>query len=104
MEWKDGFKAFLIGHRNLFFFTPDAIKETADVNPASVDQFLSSQKLEKGWELLGFLSSGKLDPIPGYAHVTTQNNPEPAAWQAVVMVFEAGEWQEKPLHVQIERD
>ncbi len=80
--WKPELKAFLIGHRNLFFFAPDAALETEEINPETIDRLLRERQFERNWELLGFLAPDNLPSVPGYALVQTGQLPEVEQWKA----------------------
>jgi len=82
--WKPDLKAFLIGQRNLFFFTPDIALETEDLSPETIDRLLAERQFEENWELLGFLAPDSLPSVPGYALVKTGSLPETKDWNASV--------------------
>jgi hypothetical protein len=79
-------KAFLIGERNLNFFTPDSIFEVSEISPATINRFLQEKPLENRWQLLGFLSSAEPISLPGYVAVTTGSSSDPKDWHAEIQI------------------
>jgi hypothetical protein len=86
--WKTNLKAFLIGDRNLYFFTPDNLAETNVVNAGEIDVFLAQRMKGQPWELLGFLAPAEQEPLAGYVQVCTKNHPDPAQWEAKLYLQE----------------
>lgn len=86
LTWKPELKAFLIGERNLNFFTPDSIFEVSEIAPATIDDFLKKQELADRWQLLGFLSREIHLSLPGYIQVITAGSPNPKDWQAWIQI------------------
>ncbi len=83
IQWKADLKGFLVGDRNLFFFYPEMILESAEINPVTVESFLAGHGHEK-WQLLGFLSPEELPFYPGYAELNTSGVMNPGQWTAKV--------------------
>jgi hypothetical protein len=101
LGWKPDLKGFLIGERNLFFFTPETLVEAAQINVASIDSFLSSNSIGGRWELLGFLTPEELPAFPGYAQVSTNREADPAKWKAKIYLMGEQEPELFPLEVRI---
>ncbi|MCI0416961.1 hypothetical protein L0222_29690 [bacterium] len=83
IQWKPDLKGFLVGNRNLFFFYPEMILESAEISPAAVESYLASHGQE-AWQLLGFLSPEELPLFPGYAELNTSGVSDPSQWTAKV--------------------
>jgi hypothetical protein len=81
IQWKPDLKGFLVGNRNLFFFYPEMILESAEITPESVEVFLATHGRE-AWQLLGFLSPEELPFLPGYAELNTNRAKDPRKWSA----------------------
>jgi hypothetical protein len=91
LGWKPELKGFLIGERNLYFFTPETLVEASSIDLQSIDSFLSRKSIGGRWELLGFLTPVELPAFPGYAQVNTSGSENPADWKAsVYMLGEKG--------------
>jgi hypothetical protein len=99
LQWKPTLTAFLIGHRNLFFFAPDSMIEVAEITPASIDMFLKEKHLPPDWQLLGFLAPELAPQLPGYARVRTAGNPQPPNWEAVVALLTESGLQDRSLEI-----
>ncbi|HJZ10884.1 MAG TPA: hypothetical protein VJ521_01955 [Acidobacteriota bacterium] len=89
LVWKPLLKGFLIGNRNLFFFTPDSFVEAEEISAASIDAFLNDTPLPGHWQLLGFLAPTEVPSIPGYLHVYTGGAWNQVEWAAHMSIFEA---------------
>lgn len=85
--WKPTLTAFLIGHRNLFFFAPDSVIEVAQISPSTIDVFLKERKIPGDWQLLGFLTPDVSPQLPGYARVETGGESDTARWKASVALL-----------------
>jgi hypothetical protein len=101
LGWKPELKGFLIGERNLFFFTPETLVEAAQIDVASIDSFLSSNSIGGRWELLGFLTPEELPAFPGYAQVSTHRESDPTKWKAKIYLMGENEPELFPLEVRI---
>jgi hypothetical protein len=88
LSWKPDLKAFLIGERNLYFFTPEAVFETAEITPQAVDAFLKNNLTQDHWQLLGFLQPEQSSPMPGYVQISTQREADPKQWSACLYLLE----------------
>jgi hypothetical protein len=99
LVWKPDLNAFLIGHRNLFFFAPDSIFEIDRISPESIDQFLKETRIPSDWQLLGFLSPQTTPQLAGYARIETRGQFDPAHWKAVIALLTESELQDKPLEI-----
>jgi hypothetical protein len=84
--WKPDLKAFLIGQRNLNFFTPDSVFEVSEITAATIDDFLKKQELADRWELLGFLTKDSQSFFPGYVEILTTGSKNPEQWSARIQV------------------
>ena len=84
LGWKPDLKGFLIGERNLFFFTPETLVEVSTIDMQSIDSFLSRKSIGGRWELLGFLSPTELSAFPGFAQINTAGDDNPKNWKASV--------------------
>jgi len=121
MLWRADLTAFLIGDRNLFFFTPDSLMEVETIDPRSIDAFYREKSLGN-WQLLGFLSPSQIfwqssasalgglpAPSPagwkpallGYAEVNTNRAWEPARWNAYVHLLGAEGPERRKLELRI---
>jgi hypothetical protein len=87
LGWKPDLKGFLIGERNLFFFTPETLVEAPHIDVASIDSFLAGNSIGGRWELLGFLTPEELPAFPGYAQVSTNREYDPAKWKAKIYLM-----------------
>ena len=87
LGWKPDLKGFLIGERNLFFFTPETLVEIPSIDITSIDAFLSSKSIGGCWELLGFLAPEDLPAFPGYAQVNTNREADPRKWKARIYLM-----------------
>ncbi len=87
LGWKPELKGFLIGERNLFFFTPETLVEVSNIDTNAIDDFLSRRSIGGRWELLGFLGPSELPAFPGYAQVNTGGNQNPEKWKASVYLI-----------------
>jgi len=83
LAWKPSLKAFLIGDRNLFFFTPDSLVEADAITPQSIDAFYQ-KSIPDQWQLLGYLTPEELPLQPGFAEIVTGGKPDPHEWIANV--------------------
>jgi len=83
IQWKPDLKGFLVGNRNLFFFYPELILESAEISPATIESFLATHGQE-AWQLLGFVSPEELPFFPGYAELNTGGVNDPKQWSAKV--------------------
>src|SRR5215510_1491020 len=90
-NWKPELKAFLIGERNLNFFTPDSIIEVSEISSNSINSFLQKAEMENHWELLGFLSQNEKFSLPGYIEVITSGSANPQNWRAQILIPSASE-------------
>ena len=90
-NWKPELKAFLIGERNLNFFTPDSIVEVPEINSNSINSFLQKVEMENHWQLLGFLSRNEQVSLPGYIEVLTSGSANPKNWKAQILIPSASE-------------
>ena len=77
LGWKPDLKGFLIGERNLFFFTPETLVEVSTIDMQSIDSFLSRKSIGGRWELLGFLAPGEVSAFPGFAQINTVRKRQP---------------------------
>lgn len=101
LGWKPELKGFLIGERNLFFFTPETLVEASHIDPASIDSFLSSNSIGGRWELLGFLTPEELPAFPGYAQVSTNRESDPKKWKAKIYLISEKDPELFPLEIRI---
>jgi hypothetical protein len=101
LGWKPDLKGFLIGERNLFFFTPETLVEAPQIDVASIDSFLSSNSIGGRWELLGFLTPEELPAFPGYAQVSTNRAADPAKWKARIYLMAENDPELFPLEIRI---
>jgi hypothetical protein len=101
MSWKPDLKGFLIGERNLFFFTPETLVEASNIDVASIDSFLSNNSIGGRWELLGFLTPEELPAFPGYAQVSTNRESDPKNWKAKIYLMGEKDPELFPLEVRI---
>ena len=82
-QWKPGLQGFLVGERNLFFFYPELLLESNEINPDTIESFLQSHGNE-AWQLLGFLGLRQSVFLPGYLELNTQDDSEIEKWRARV--------------------
>jgi hypothetical protein len=101
LSWKPDLNGFLIGERNLFFFTPETLVETTHIDIGSINSFLSSNSIGGRWELLGFLTPEDLPAFPGYAQVSTYRESDPARWKAKIYLMSEKDPELFPLEVRI---
>jgi hypothetical protein len=101
LGWKSDLKGFLIGERNLFFFTPETLVEASHIDAASIDAFLSNNSIGGRWELLGFLTPEELPAFPGYAQVSTNRQSDPKKWKAKIYLMGEKDPELFPLEVRI---
>jgi hypothetical protein len=87
LGWKPELKGFLIGERNLYFFTPETLVEAPAIDLQSIDSFLARKSIGGRWELLGFLAPVELPAFPGYAQVNTFGSENPEEWKASVYLL-----------------
>src|SRR5438067_1100816 len=102
LSWRSDLRALLIGHRNLFFFVPDSLKEVREFSPEVIDEFLQSHPPSNGWELLGAISP-EIPNLPGMMSVVTAGNSEPQQWRVTVSIWDGDRWNEKPLEIHFEQ-
>lgn len=83
MVWQPGFRAFLIGNKNLDFLTPDAFVPVNEITPPQIDNFLRTKNTDP-WELLGWITADETEMLPGYISVRAGNEWNPDRWKATV--------------------
>jgi hypothetical protein len=101
LDWKPDLRAVLMGHRNLFFFTPDTLKEVPEITTQVLDDFLSGTATLEGWELLGTIAPGGLLPAPGLAQLITGQNSDPLQWKAWIYLLEDGDLKQRSLEIRL---
>jgi len=99
--WKSNASYFLIGNRNLFFFAPDSLIETATVSAQSIDDFLAKDGFSSGYEFLGFLTPQVVDLPGGYLRVETHGSLNPLEWSAFLDFYEADGPSAKRLEIRV---
>ena len=103
MQWKPGLKAFLVGDRNLFFFYPDLLLETSEINPESIESFLGAHGKER-IQLLGFVTPEKITPLPGYIELDTHNVFDPQKWDAQVHLLQEQGLESRKLEIKASQE
>ena len=98
-NWKPELKAFLIGDRNLNFFTPDSIVEVQEISSRTIDAFLQKSEMANNWQLLGFLSKNEQLSLPGYIEVVTLGSSNPKDWKAQIRIPSASESDSSPVEI-----
>jgi hypothetical protein len=98
--WKPGLTAFLVGDRNLFFFTPDSLVEVESINPQTIEEFYQRQAGDS-WQLLGFISPSDISWQPGFAELNTGGSPDPAGWAAWVHLLAPDGPERRKLEIRI---
>lgn len=101
LDWKPELTAMMMGHRNLFFFTPDALKVVPEITTPAVDDFLAKSAALEGWELLGTIAPENLLPAPGLAQLITGRDPDPLHWKAWIYLLEDGDLKQRPLEIRL---
>jgi len=86
LVWKPDLKAFLIGERNLNFFTPDSIFEVSEISEKTIQTFIENSNLAARWELLGFLTRDSNFSLPGFVEIRTAGSIHPKDWQAHIPI------------------
>ncbi|PWT92239.1 MAG: hypothetical protein C5B54_03890 [Acidobacteria bacterium] len=100
LSWKSELRAFLIGSRNLFFFSPESVIETQHITPEAIDSFLKKTN-EAGLQLIGFLTPEEGPSLTGYISLQTNNSNEPKGWQAHVAIHNGTQLEKVPLEIRI---
>src|SRR4029453_9297293 len=98
-NWKPELKAFLIGQRNLNFFTPDSIIEVQEISSGTINAFLQKTEMENHWQLLGFLSRSEVPSLPGYIEIVTSGSSNPKDWRAQILTPSASGGNSSPVEI-----
>jgi hypothetical protein len=101
LGWKPELKGFLIGERNLFFFTPETLVEASTIDMKSIDDFLARKSIGGRWELLGFLAPTEQSSFPGFAQINTGGSDKPQNWKATVHLKSEKGLEVVPLEIRI---
>jgi len=99
--WKPALKAYLIGDRNLFFFTPDLAVEAEEISPSYIDAFLCEKPVNGNWQLLGFLAPSELPAFPGYVQLNTGGSWTQKDWKADFYRYEVNAPERHALEIRV---
>jgi hypothetical protein len=97
--WKSSLAAFLIGHRNLYFFAPDSLIEVAEISPSTIDAFLKEKRIPNDWQLLGFVAPQSSLQLAGYVRVETGGKSDAAQWKATIALLVESELRDMALEI-----
>lgn len=101
LDWKPELRGVLVGHRNFFFFTPDAVKVVPEITTTVLDDFLAATAAMQGWEFLGTITPEDSLPVPGIAQLMTNRNPDPSQWKACIYLLQDGDLKQQPLEIRL---